>query len=231
MIIGLIPARSGSKGIPQKNIKKLGGYPLMAWSIAAARMSNAIKFVLVSSDSDELGSIAEFYGASFIKRPPEISGDTSTDKEYIYHFLTKVDARLIVLLRPTTPLRDPSIIDLAVKTLIHNSEYSSLRSIHEDSETAFKHMMLKGGTLTPLFPQDKCDFHTQPRQLLPKTYTANGYVDIIKTPLGETLYGSKIFGFISPNAGELDSLDDWDFIEWKLEGNPVYEYLKQTHPL
>ena len=237
MIIGLIPARSGSKGIPQKNIKKLGGYPLLAWSIAALRMCKLVPFV--STDSEEFACIAKSYNAYSLLRPTNISGDTSTDKEYVDHALTFLphSYELLVLLRPTTPLRDPAIIDLAIETMLHNPDYTSLRSIHEDSETAYKHMELKNGDVTPIFEvslyRNKYDLHTTPRQLLPKTYTCNGYVDIIKPPIGETLYGNKVFGFISPNAGELDSLDDWDFVEWKLqrEGNPVYDYLRKTYPL
>ena len=112
--ICIIPARSGSKGIVDKNIINLGGHPLIAWSIKAALKSKLIDEVYVSTDSEDYKQIAIEYGATVpFLRPSNISKDNSTDIEFVQHFLSYLESvnifpELLIHLRPTTPLRNPN---------------------------------------------------------------------------------------------------------------------------
>ena len=121
-VAALIQARSGSKGIKDKNLLKIGGKMLLEWSIKACKKSNFISEVIISTDSEEYSKHALNAGGSVpFLRPKEISKDTSTDYECVKHFLDWLDKNnktidLIAHIRPTTPFRDPEIID---KGLIH----------------------------------------------------------------------------------------------------------------
>ena len=118
--ICVIPARSGSKGIRDKNILNLRGHPLLAWSIEVAKKSNLIERTIVSTDSEEYKEIALSYGAEVpFLRPKELSQDNSTDLEFMKHLLMYLEEnenlpKIIVHLRPTTPVRDYKIVDKAI---------------------------------------------------------------------------------------------------------------------
>ena len=148
-IIAVIPARSGSKGVPDKNIKLLAGKPLIAYSIAAAKKSKLINRIIVSTDSKKYADIAKKYGAEvpFI-RPKRISTDKSSDISFFKHAINYFNLRegsipkLFVHLRPTTPLRDPKVIDKAIKTFM-KSDYTALRSCHKMSESSYKTFEIK----------------------------------------------------------------------------------------
>ena len=143
--IAIIPARGGSKGLPKKNIKKLYGYPLISYSIIASKLSKLISKTIVSTDSKEIAKIAQDYGAEVpYLRPKNISKDSSTDYEFIYHAINwfkknkKIYQTIGSSLDLLQPLRNPSIIDKAIKYIKQNKDCSSLVSIHEISETPAK---------------------------------------------------------------------------------------------
>ena len=123
-ICAIIPARGGSKGVPRKNIRLLCGHPIIAFSIITALSSNKIDRVIVSTDSEEIAEIAKAYGAEvpFI-RPSELSGDTSPAIDFVSHaikqmeFLENYTPDLMVMLLPTTPLRETLLIDQAMELL------------------------------------------------------------------------------------------------------------------
>ena len=225
MIVGLIPARSGSKGVPNKNIRLLGGYPLMAWSIAASKMSEFIDRTIVSTNSAEYALVAVNYGAEILMRPTELATDKADDNGYLLHFLENCDCKWIVLLRPTTPLRDPREIDLALMRVRTHPEYTSLRSMFELSEPYQKTGYIQGMRYRPFSPEGNF-----PRQYFIPNYSPNGYVDVLKPGVVRKglLYGDRIASWITKNVGEVDSEEDFDYIEWKLAkyGSPVYDYLK-----
>ncbi|MBT6052972.1 MAG: acylneuraminate cytidylyltransferase family protein, partial [Candidatus Scalindua sp.] len=119
--IAIIPARSGSKGVPRKNIYFLGGHPLIAYTIAAAVLSSYIERVIVSTDSEEIAGIARDYGAEVpFLRPLEFARDHSSDREYLLHTMQWFQdseghvPEYWVHLRPTTPLREVGIVDQAI---------------------------------------------------------------------------------------------------------------------
>lgn len=243
MIVGIIPARGGSKTVPGKNIKLLGGYPLIAYSIIASKLSSKIQRTIVSTDSQEFADIALSYGAEVpFLRPSELATDASPDIEFIRHALEWFQSNegyypeYLVHLRPTTPLRDPDLIDAAIDKIVQHREATALRSVHQTADSAYKFLGIKDGFLTGLFPDDpRPEYYNLPRQMFPPTYYPNGYVDIIKSQtvrnLG-SLHGPKILPFITPDVGELDRPEDFDFIEFVLgkQRNPVYEYLKENFP-
>lgn len=240
-IVAIIPARSGSKGVPGKNIKLLGGHPLIAFSIAAAKMTPGIDRVIVSTDSAEYAAIAKKYGAETpFLRPADISDDKSTDIDLFLHSLNwfieneKKVPEFLMHLRPTTPLRDPNIMQKAIELLHNKQEASSLRSGHLAPESPFKWFLkdelgyFKGlrDDLTP----EKVNL---PRQSFPAVYMPDGYVDIVRSSciLNEgSLHGNNMLVFESPYCVEVDTKDDFDYLEFQLEkeGSLLLEFMKKV---
>lgn len=235
--VALIPARGGSKSIPKKNIIDLGGFPLIAYSIAAAKLSKNIDRIIVSTDSEEIAEVAKKYGAEVpFMRPAEFATDTSPAVDAVRHALgwfTQHESNqpeYVVFLNPTTPLRDSQLIDEAIEKIFNSAGATSLRSAHEMSETAYKVFKLDGEFFTGLLP-GKPDDHSLARQLFPATYQPNGYVDILISAFvmnSGQLFGNKILSFITPFTGELDGPEDLNFIEYLLKKRDwqIYEYLK-----
>jgi N-acylneuraminate cytidylyltransferase len=230
-VVAIIPARSGSKGVLGKNIRKLGKLPLIAWSIEAAKKTPTIDRILVSTDSQEYSEIAIKYGAEApFLRPPELSRDNSGDIEFIKHALDWLNKNedyepdYIVHLRPTTPFRNPDLIDKAVKYFIQSSHFTSLRSSHEMSESAYKTFEISSdGVYKRVGVQStELDGANNARQEFPKTYQANGYVDILsveyirKTGL---LHGNRVMPFITEVVTEVDSEDDFKYLEFQLSND------------
>lgn len=222
-MISLILARGGSKGIPRKNIKELNEKPLLFYPIEAAVKTKWISKVFVSTDDEEIAELAIKKGAIVIMRPSDISGDNSTDIEAFKHFCleTKHLKEPIVHLRATTPILDHSVIDEAILIYKENIDnFTSLRSAHETSESAFK-FYIKGEKYWE--PIDKI-LSSKPRQMCTKTYTPNGYVDIVNPKVflnSESLYGDKIYPFITKYSPEIDTLDDFHYIEYLISKNLI----------
>ena len=117
MITALIPARGGSKCVPRKNLVDIGGKPLVALSIQQAMQSDLVTRVVVSSDCRNIGAVANACGADWLERPEHLSGDTATTETAIAHFLDHYKPALVVLLQPTSPIRQPDDIDNAIAAL------------------------------------------------------------------------------------------------------------------
>lgn len=238
--IAIIPARSGSKGIIDKNIVQLAGYPLIAFSIAAAKLSSGISRVIVSTDSDKYAEIARRFGAEvpFI-RPASISGENATDIGFMVHAMDWFDdnetaiPEFWVHLRPTTPLREPSQIDNALHLIKVQREATALRSAHLCASSPFKWFRHSDdGYITSLISEDPdIDKLNLPRQTYPKVYVPNGYVDIVRRSFvkeAKLLHGNKCLAFESPVCTEIDSVEELRRIEYQLadEGSPLLDYLK-----
>ena len=227
----IIPARGGSKGVPGKNIRPLCGHPIIAYSIIAALSCNEIERVIVSTDSKEIAKIAKLYGAEgpFL-RPRELSGDMSTALDYVFHAFKEMGERdkykpdFMVMLLPTTPLRETNLIDQAITLLKETPNATGLRSVHELTEPPQKMMALEEGYLTGFFPDDpRPEYFNLPRQLFPKAYHPNGYVEIVRrnTVLNDgTLYGSRILGAVTPFSVEIDVPEDLDYLEFIANRSP-----------
>ena len=231
-IICVIPARSGSKGVPNKNILSIAGFPLLAFSIAAAKNCKFISRIIVSTDSQEYAEIATDLGAEvpFI-RPKDISGDQSTDLEFFKHLISFIESNesfvpdYLVHLRPTTPLRDPSILDLALNEFV-GSTFSALRSCHSMSESAYKSFEVEDGKLKRIFSQDPdVEGSNFSRQTFPITYEANGYVDIVRSEnivQNGKLHGSNVKAFLTERAYEIDQESDLEYIKYLVQKEPKY---------
>ncbi|KKR37511.1 MAG: Acylneuraminate cytidylyltransferase [Parcubacteria group bacterium GW2011_GWF2_40_10] len=241
MIVAIIPARGGSKNIPKKNIINLGGFPLIAYSIAAAKLSKKINRVMVDTDNEEIADISKKFGAEIpYLRPKEFATDFSTDFDFMNHSIgwfqenKKEIPDYIVHLRPTTPLREPCRIDEAIEKIISNKKATSLRSGYEIRESPHKLFGIKKDFFTGLFPQDKRpEYWNLPRQAFPPVYQPDGYVDIIIPKFvikNQKLHGTKILAYKSPDTGELDKFEDLKFIEFNLQKNnwEIYQYLKNN---
>ncbi len=241
-IIAIIPARGGSKGVPGKNIKVLAGYPLIAYSIISCRLSKQIDRVIISTDSNEIAITSAKYGAEIpFLRPSEISQDHSTDLEFVLHafnWLKNYESEepdYFVHIRPTTPLREPTQIDRAIDTIIENPASSGLRSVHEITESPYKMFGIENGYLAGLYPDDpRPEYYNLPRQSFPPVYKPNGYVDIIKRETvysGSSLHGSKMLAFITPTTMEVDSADEFQYLEYEIAKKKylIYDYLRENY--
>ncbi len=226
--VALIPARAGSKGVSNKNIRPLGGHPLIEWSIAACKKSKRIDRVIVSTDSIEYQSLCRGFGAEVpFLRPVEISGDRSTDYEFIVHALDWLAANgeepeYIVHIRPTTPFRAPDLIDAAIEAFsFAGTAATALRSVHEMAESAYKTFEIApGGQLKRLGSDSTAlDASNDARQAFTKTYCPNGYVDVLSTAFireFHLLHGDHVMPFLTPMVSEVDTENDFDFLEYQL---------------
>jgi CMP-N,N'-diacetyllegionaminic acid synthase len=237
-MIAIIPARSGSKGVPGKNIKDLGGIPLFAFSIIAAKMMSSVSRVIVSTDSSEYAEIAKKFGAEVpFLRPIDISGDKSTDYDLFLHALNWFDKNenkipeFLLHLRPTTPLREPQIMESAVKLFLQNKEKAtSLRSGHSAPESPYKWFLKDEnnyfiGLRDDLTPEKV----NLPRQSFPSVYIPDGYIDVLKSSVilnTGTLHGDKMLVFESPFCVEVDTKEDFEYLEFQIkkEGSPILNF-------
>jgi CMP-N,N'-diacetyllegionaminic acid synthase len=232
-IFALIPARSGSKGVPHKNVKQLGDHPLIQWSIAACKAAASINRIIVSTDSEEYAQISRKMGAEVpFLRPVEISGDRSTDYDFIKHALdwfsqNECEPDYIVHIRPTTPFRDPMLIDKAVAAFISHPQATALRSVHPMSESAYKTFEIApGGQLKRIASEStELDASNNARQQFPQTYIANGYVDVLSTAFirkMELIHGSHVLPFVTPTVNEVDNIEDFSMLEMELQNHPEF---------
>lgn len=205
-VLALIPARGGSKGVPRKNIIPMLGRPLIAWSIRQARESSLIDRVIVSTDDKEIAAVSKEWGAEvpFI-RPSSLSQDLSPDIDAFRHALywLKNSAgevpEMVVHLRATGPVRDVKLIDEAVDVMLKNPDLTALRSVTLAEQTPYKMWSLKDGRLEPLLILDDIkDSQSMARQMLPKAYWQNGYIDIVRTSTIlelDSMTGGNIYPF------------------------------------
>jgi CMP-N,N'-diacetyllegionaminic acid synthase len=217
-IVAIIPARSGSKGLINKNILPLNGHPLIAYSIKAARDSELIDRVIVNTDSVEIAKIAESYGAEipFI-RPDELAEDYSLDFDVFHHCLKKLSGSegympdYVVQLRPTSPIRTPDLIDNCIKK-IQKFKFDSLRVVTESPLTPYKMWNIgNDGELIQLINDNSIkEPYNKPRQKLPKTYWQVGALDVIKASTildKNSMTGDSIMSYIIPQEIAID-IDD-----------------------
>lgn len=242
-VIAIVPARSGSKGVPGKNIALLAGYPLIAYSIAVAKMSNLICRVFLSTDSPDYARIGRQYGAETpFLRPPELAEDSSPDRGLILHAIKWIQKNenhvpeYWVHLRPTTPLRDPKIVDDAIEKIIKSKDPTSLRSGHPAPETPFKWFQLdEAGYFRGIRPDDtRPEYYNLPRQCFPTVYVPDGYVDIVRAShvlSSESLHGQRMIGFESPPCTEVDSMQEFEYLEFNLQrhGSPLLDFLNENY--
>jgi CMP-N,N'-diacetyllegionaminic acid synthase len=224
--VALIPARAGSERVPGKNVRPLAGHPLLAYSIAAARESGLFEQVVVSTDSDEIASVATRYGAEIPElRPAALGTATSPDIEWVQHMLSVLpDYELFSLLRPTSPFRGAKTIRRAWDLFIaQDPPADSIRAVELTRQHPGKMWVLDGDLMRPLLDQTPGEVPTHSRQYksLPEVYVQNSSLEIAWTRItavGE-IAGQRVMPFFTEGHEGLtiDYEEDWVLAERLVE--------------
>ena len=226
-IVALIPARSGSKRVPDKNIRPLAGHPVMAYTIAAALQSEIFSSVIVSTDSKRYADIARYYGAEVpFLRPPELAGDVSPDIEWLEYTLKKLeeDGRsydCFSILRPTSPFRQPETIQRAWNAFLAEKCVDSLRAVEKCQQHPGKMWVVRDKRMVPLLPfgPQEQPWHSSQYQSLPEVYVQNASLEIAWTRVvfeGRTIAGNVLMPFFTDNyeGFDVNSAYDWSMAEY-----------------
>lgn len=227
-VVCIIPARSGSKGIPSKNIKDFNGHPLLAWSIAAAKLTRSINRIIVSTDEKEYANLARTYGAEVpFLRPRILSRDGSLDIHYLRHAAMWLEANeqsvpsTFVILRPTTPLRDPRVLESAISLFEKKNKISSLRSMQAAPVTPEKcYRLSTDNKIKSILSRN---YMGMPRQKIDKAYIFNGYIDIVRLETfidSDMPFGGEIFPLLTEATIDIDTLMDWEYLEFIVKKSP-----------
>ncbi len=226
-VLALVLARGGSKRIPRKNIKELGGKPLIAYSIEAGKQSNYIDRIITSTDDEEIAAVAKQFGSEVpFMRPAEIANDTATDYPVFVHALEWLEKEegwkpdIVVQLRPTSPLRTAEDVDAAIELLAEHPEVDSVRTVAEPEQSPYKMYRVNDkGLLEPLLtiPGEAESFNL-PGGSLPKAYKHVGYVDVMwRTTLMEKgkMTGDAVMPLVLPHAySGINTPEDWERYEY-----------------
>lgn len=227
-ILSLIPARGGSKGIPRKNIRLFGGYPLIAYSIAAALQAETVSRLIVSTDDPEIAEIAKTFGAEVpFMRPAELAADGTTDLPVFQHALNWLAERenyhpeIVIHLHATSPVRPKGFVDQAVRLLLEHPEAECVRSVVSPGQNPYKMWRIdpQSGRMIPLLAiPGIAEPYNTPRQQLPGVYLQTGHVNAIRPTaiLGGSMTGRVILPLIVDPGYEvdMDTLKDWERGEW-----------------
>ncbi len=205
-VLAIIPARGGSKGLPGKNIIDLAGKPLIAWTIEASLGSQYITKTIVSSDSDEILEVAKRYGSDMVKRPDELATDKSSSEVVVKHVIESIEENFdyVVLLQPTSPLRDTVDIDCAFEKLF-STDATALISVCEYDNKILK--AFKENELGYIEGVSNNKYPFMRRQDLPKTYMSNGAIYIIKVDdffKNNSFFTDKTISFIMDEVKSMD---------------------------
>lgn len=221
-VLAIIPARGGSKGLPGKNIIDFAGKPLIAWTIEASLGSKYITKTIVSSDSDEILEVAKKYGSDTVKRPNEFATDISSSEVVVKHSLESMEEKFdyVVLLQPTSPLRDINDIDGAFEKLF-SLDATALISVREYDNKILKAFKENEFGYIEGISNNKYPFMR--RQDLPRTYMSNGAIYIVKVDeflKRDSFFTEKTISFV---MDEIKSLD----IDTKEDLEKVEKYINE----
>ncbi len=225
-IIALIPARAGSKRVQGKNIRPLAGYPLIAYTICAAKQSRIFSSILVSTDLEEYAEISRQYGAEVpFLRPVDISGDLSLDIEWVDFTLHKLkemgrEYDCFSILRPTSPFRLPTTIQRAWKEFQAEEGVDSLRAVEKVKEHPGKMWVVRGNRMMPLLPivPKEQPWHSTPYQALPEVYSQNASLEMAWSRVvfnGRTIAGNVVMPFFTEGyeGFDVNRPYDWELAE------------------
>nr|MBA4405410.1 acylneuraminate cytidylyltransferase [Nanoarchaeum sp.] len=239
-VLSIIPARGGSKGVIRKNLKELGGKPLVTYAIACSLNSKLVTRTIVSTDDNEIAEISKKYGAEVMMRPSELAQDNSRAEEALKHVLEELEKKenykpdVVILTQCTCPFRLSKDIDESI-TLLKSGGYSSVVSVSETPghfhpyrikkviNGELESVVKETGMINKILESDR--YYV--RQLLPgKYYWLNGaiYAILYNTLVKENnRYGKKCGALILPNERlvNIDSPADFDFAEYLLKNNKI----------
>lgn len=217
-ILTVIPARGGSKGLPGKNIKHLINKPLIAWSIEQGMGSKYVNEVIVSTDSEEIADIARQYGARVpFLRPSHLAQDTSSTKDVLIHLIEELEKKgefydYLLLLEPTSPLRETSDIDASIEILVNTQGARSIVGVSrvEGQHPVFCITLTENG-----FLESKNQFATFRRQDIDELYFYEGSIylsEIQAYKESGTFYHEQTLGYRVPKWKSFEIDDEVDFI-------------------
>lgn len=227
-LIGIIPARGGSKGIPRKNIRPLAGKPLIAYTIEAA-LASRIDKVVVSTEDAEIAVIAGKLGAEVVTRPPELAQDDTPTLPVLQHAVRETGGRFdaVVTLQPTSPLRTRIHIDEALELFASRPEADSLVSV-----VRVPHSMIPESVMTEdenhyLRPYVTSTSGPLRRQEKPVYYARNGAAIYVTRAarLADYVFGGNIVPYRMPSLRSLDidTQEDWELAEILVKALPGVE--------
>lgn len=218
-VIAIIPARGGSKGIPGKNIKLIGGKPLIAWTIDSAIVSKYIDRVIVSTDSDEIASVSKNYGAEIpFKRPAKLATDEASSESVVLHALRWIKKNegkeydYFILLQPPLPLRTTKHIDGAIEKIVNDPIAKTLLSITKATTNPYLiEIINKKGYLEDFIERQE---RIVRRQDIPSIYQINGAIYLIKSKdflEKKSFYISPMSYYLMSRRSSVDLDDNFDF--------------------
>ena len=225
-IVGLIPARAGSKRVSDKNIRPLADHPVIAYTIAAALQSEIFAAVIVSTDSPQYAEIARHYGAEVpFLRPAEFAGDFSPDIEWVEYTLERLRSTgrsydCFSILRPTSPFRLPETIRRAWREFLAEEGVDSLRAVEKCRQHPGKMWVVRERRMLPLLPLGPAEqpWHSSQYQSLPEVYVQNASLEIARSRVvfeGRTIAGTVLMPFFTKGYEGFDVNNpyDWDLAE------------------
>ena len=220
MILAIIPARGGSKGVPKKNIKSFAGKPLIAWTIEQGKKSKHIDKLVVSTDDAEIAAVSRKYGAEVIDRPKEFGRDDSPTYDAIKHVVDTLEGKgenydIVIILEPTSPLRKDDDLDNAIELFQKNKTKAdalvSLGEVHLENPMITK--VIDGrGLLKPFIESRKQIYQ---RQQLPAIYFPYGVIYLSKTDAylkSKTVYQEKTIPYLIERWQNYEIDDIYDFV-------------------
>jgi CMP-N,N'-diacetyllegionaminic acid synthase len=215
-ILGVIAARGGSKGLPGKNIRKLGGKPLIEWSVKTAMQSLTLTDCIVSTDSEEISEAAKVAGAKVpFRRPDELADDAASIVDVVLHAVDQMGGAfdIVVLLQATSPFRTAGDIDNCVNHLIDTGAPSCI-SVCESGKSPYWMLLREdNGLMAPLIPSQNNQFVR--RQELQKTYQPNGAIYATRVDWLRqhgSFYGTGMQSIVMPAERSIDIDTHLDFL-------------------
>ena len=228
-IVALIPARAGSKRVPDKNIRPLAGHPLIAYTVAAALSSKILSDVIVSTDSEHYAEIVKYYGAEVpFLRPARLAGDQSPDIEWLQHTLGRLQEAgrsydCFSILRPTSPFRMPATIQRAWQEFSAQTGVDSLRAVEKCTQHPGKMWVVRGHRMMPLLPLGPAEqpWHSSQYPSLPEIYVQNASLEIAWSRVvlkDRTIAGNVVMPFLTTGYEGFDVNNEYD---WQLAEHTV----------
>ena len=224
--VALIPARAGSKRVPDKNIRPLAGHPLIAYTITAAIKSGIFKDVIVSTDSEHYAEIVKHYGAEIpFLRPDALAGDQSPDIEWLDYTLNRLQESgrsydCFSILRPTSPFRLPQTIQRAWSEFSAQDGVDSLRAVEKCTQHPGKMWVVRGRRMMPLLPLGPAEqpWHSSQYPALPEIYVQNASLEIAWSRIvfkEQTIAGNVVMPFytVDYEGFDVNSEYDWQLAE------------------